>query len=58
MLLDLGFKPLVLGLGLLFGQGLDGKFAKIADCHVLYLGHRRPPANRVGMPMYFPLRPG
>jgi hypothetical protein len=47
----------MLGLALRGGQRIDVDLAGIAS-HGPLLRHRRRAANRVGMPMYFSLRPG
>jgi hypothetical protein len=57
VLLELSLEPGMLGLTLRGGQRIDVDGAGIAS-HGPLLRHRRRTANRVGMPMYFPLRPG
>ena len=47
----------MLGLALRGGQRIGVDRAGIAS-HSLFLRHRRRAANRVGMPVYFPFRPG
>jgi hypothetical protein len=57
VLAQLSLEPDMLGLALRGGQRIDVDLAGIAS-HGLVLRHRRRAANAIGMPMYFPLRPG